>query len=548
MDYYLTALGWGAAVLQSLLYAALAPLLVGWVRKVKARLQNRRGASVLQPYRDLYKLLAKEARVAHTASPLFRAAPYVVFAATWMAASTVPLLAVDLPVAAVADIIVLVGLLALARVFLALAGMDVGTAFGGMGASREMLIGALAEPAMLMAVFTLTMTAHSTNLSSVIDHHLTDGFVLRPSYLFALGGLVLVTIAETGRIPVDNPATHLELTMIHEAMLLEYSGRHLALMEWAAQIKLLLYGTLIANVFLPWGIGQGFGAAALGVGLVAVLAKLAALGGPGSGRDGAGEDAALPCPGLPQSGAAAVAAGAAEPCDPGGGGMSLTLLPLLQQGVLVLAAIVLFLSFVLLAQTRLVSAIHAFAWQGALVAAVTTGGGSHRTLPSSLFLGALTLGLKALLIPWMLHRLVRRLELDRHTESLQSPTLVTMAAVALVIFSYWLVLPMIQEELTFTRNIVAISLAVVLIGLLMMVFRAQAVAQVLGFMSMENGLFLAAVSATGGMPLVVELGVAFDVLVAMVLFGVFFLQIRESIDSLDVDRLNRLSETGGDGQ
>ena len=190
---------------------------------------------MLQPYRDIYKLLAKEARVAHTASPLFRAAPYIVFVATWMAASTVPLLAVDLPVAAVADIIVLVGLLALARVFLALAGMDVGTAFGGMGASREMLIGALAEPAMLMAVFTLTMTAHSTNLSSVIDYHLNDGLVLRPSYLFALGGLVLVTIAETGRIPVDNPSTHLELTMIHEAMLLEYSGRHLALMEWAAR-------------------------------------------------------------------------------------------------------------------------------------------------------------------------------------------------------------------------------------------------------------------------------------------------------------------------
>jgi hydrogenase-4 component E len=228
--------------------------------------------------------------------------------------------------------------------------------------------------------------------------------------------------------------------------------------------------------------------------------------------------------------------------------MSLTLLSLLQQSVLVLAALVLFLSFVLLAQTRLISAIHAFAWQGALVAAVTTvvaaAGHSHHLY----FSAALTLALKALLIPWMLHRLARRLELDRHTDSLQSPTLVTMAAVALVIFSYWLVLPMIQEELTFTRNIAAISLAVVLIGLLMMVFRTQAVAQVLGFMSMENGLFLAAISATGGMPLVVELGVAFDVLVAMVLFGIFFLQIRTSIDSLDVDRLNRLSETGGNGE
>lgn len=131
---------------------------------------------------------------------------------------------------------------------------------------------------MLMAVFTLAMTAHSTNLSSVINHHLVDGFLLRPSYLFAFGGLVLVAIAETGRIPIDNPTTHLELTMVHEAMLLEYSGRHLALMEWAAQIKLILYGTLIANVFFPWGIGQEFSAAALGLGLAAVLAKLAAIG------------------------------------------------------------------------------------------------------------------------------------------------------------------------------------------------------------------------------------------------------------------------------
>lgn len=232
--------------------------------------------------------------------------------------------------------------------------------------------------------------------------------------------------------------------------------------------------------------------------------------------------------------------------------MSLTLLPILQQLVLVLAALVLFLSFVLLSQNRLISAIHAFAWQGALVAAVTTVVAATGQVPHLYFSAALTLALKALLIPWMMHRLVRRLELERHTESLQSPALVTMAAVALVIFSYWLVLPMIQAEQTFTRNIIAISLAVVLIGFLMMVFRTQAVAQVLGFMSMENGLFLAAVSATGGMPLVVELGVAFDVLVAMVLFGVFFLQIRESIDSLDVDRLNRLRETpteiSGEGQ
>jgi formate hydrogenlyase subunit 4 len=277
VDHLLTAAAWGAALLQALLCAALAPLLVGWIRKAKARLQNRRGAPVLQPYRDLHKLLLKEARVAHTASSLFRAAPYIVFVVTWLAAATVPLVAVSLPTAAVADIIVLVGLLALARFFLALAGMDVGTAFGGMGASREMLISALAEPAMLMAVFTLAMSAHSTNLTSVIDYQL-GAFALRPSFLFALGSLILVAVAETGRIPVDNPATHLELTMIHEAMLLEYSGRHLALMEWAAQLKLLLYGTLIANIFIPWGIARSFAPLDLGIGLVAIVLKLLALG------------------------------------------------------------------------------------------------------------------------------------------------------------------------------------------------------------------------------------------------------------------------------
>ena len=224
--------------------------------------------------------------------------------------------------------------------------------------------------------------------------------------------------------------------------------------------------------------------------------------------------------------------------------MNIEALSLLEQLMLVLASLVLFTSFVLLEQTRLVAAIHAFAWQGVLIAAVTTVTALTNDLPHLLFSALLTIVLKALLIPRMLHRLVRRLRLDRDVEPLRRPALTTLAAVALVIFSCWLVLPIVRAELIFTRNIVAVSLAVVLIGMLMMVVRRQAVAQVLGFMSMENGLFLAAVSATGGMPLVVELGVAFDVLVAMVLFGVFFFHIRESIDSLDVDRLNRLTEMG----
>ena len=226
----------------------------------------------------------------------------------------------------------------------------------------------------------------------------------------------------------------------------------------------------------------------------------------------------------------------------------MTQLPVLEQLMLVLAALALFTSFVLLEQAKLVAAIRAFAWQGALVAAVTTLVAANGQFTHLYFSALLTFGLKALLIPWMLHRLVRRLELDRHSQALRYPVLVNMAAVALVIFSYWLVLPIVQQELMFTRNMLAVSLALVLIGLLMMVFRQQAIAQVLGFMSMENGLFLAAVSATGGMPLVVELGVAFDVLVAMVLFGVFFFRIRESIDSLDVDRLNQLTESAENEQ
>lgn len=223
--------------------------------------------------------------------------------------------------------------------------------------------------------------------------------------------------------------------------------------------------------------------------------------------------------------------------------MNIEQLSHLQQAIFLFAALVLFTSFAVLAQARLISAIHAFAWQGGLVAAVTALVAAS-TDSAHLYISAvLTMALKALLIPWMLHRLVRRLELERHVETLQRFSLVLLAAAALVVFSYWVVLPIARIDVIATRNIIAISLAVVLIGLLMMVFRQQAVAQVLGFMSMENGLFLAAVSTTHGMPLVVELGVAFDVLVAMVLFGVFFLQIRESIESLDVDRLNRLSES-----
>jgi len=247
-------MNWLIAILQTVLFVTLAPLLAGWIKYCKCFLQNRRAPSLFQPYRDLWKLTHKQPVISEQASWLFIISPYIIFSATVLAATVIPLIAVDLPTAASADVIVLVGFFALSRFFLALAGLDVGTAFGGMGSSREMTISSLAEPAMLMAIFTLTMTASSTNLSSAIGYVLDQGVVLRPSFVFALFAMILVAIAETGRIPVDNPATHLELTMIHEAMILEYSGRHLALIEWASQLKLMLYGVLIANIFFLGGL------------------------------------------------------------------------------------------------------------------------------------------------------------------------------------------------------------------------------------------------------------------------------------------------------
>ncbi|MEX0852526.1 MAG: NADH-quinone oxidoreductase subunit H [Bauldia sp.] len=265
--------------LQMLVVLAVAPLLTGFVRKVKARLLRRRGPPLIQPYRDLLRLMRKEVVLADNASWLFRSVPYLVFAATWVAAALVPTFATGLMFSWSADLIAIIALLGSARFFLALAGMDVGTAFGGIGSSREVMIASLAEPAMIMIVFTLALVAGSTQLSTVAATLAASGVGLRVSLGLALVALILVAIAENGRIPVDNPATHLELTMVHEAMVLEYSGRHMAVIELAAALKLLLYMSLIACVFAPWTVAPvGAGAAAIAVGFVAWLAKLA-LGG-----------------------------------------------------------------------------------------------------------------------------------------------------------------------------------------------------------------------------------------------------------------------------
>jgi formate hydrogenlyase subunit 4 len=255
-------------LVQLLLVLALAPLLTGYIRWVKARLLRRQGPPIVQPYRDLLKLIRKEVVLAENASWLFRVAPYIIFATTLIAASLVPTFATGLIFSSAADLIAIVALLGAARFFLALAGLDIGTSFGGIGSSREMMIASLAEPAMLMFVFTLSLLAGSTQLSSVADFMQRPEVGLRVSLAMSLLALIMVAIAENGRIPADNPATHLELTMIHEAMILEYSGRHLAVIEAAASLKLLLYFSLIACVFAPWGLataGQDFGAFVIGL-------------------------------------------------------------------------------------------------------------------------------------------------------------------------------------------------------------------------------------------------------------------------------------------
>jgi formate hydrogenlyase subunit 4 len=270
---------WLTQILAVTAALAAAPLFLGWINQCRAWLQNRRAPSILLPYRGLHKLLRKDMLIAETASPLFRAAPYLVFSAMVTAAAIIPSAGTRLPFASAADAIALVGLFATARVFLSLAAMDIGTAFGTLGARREMMVGFLAEPALLMIIFVASLISATTALPVISERLATQGLHLSPSLAFSAVAFTMVLLAENARIPVDNPSTHLELTMIHEAMLLEYSARHLALMEWAAALKLFNYACIGFALFLPWGAAMGeAGPAALLVSLPLLALKLALAG------------------------------------------------------------------------------------------------------------------------------------------------------------------------------------------------------------------------------------------------------------------------------
>lgn len=269
----------GLGILSQLLaiFIALfgAPLLMGWVNQWRAWLQNRSGAGLLQPYRMLHKLFHKESVVADHASSLFRMAPYIVFGCMVLACAIIPTLSTDLPLSPAADAIALVGIFAVARVFISLAAMDIGTAFGSLGARREMLIGFLAEPALLAVLFTASLISHSTALTSIVEFLAHKEFAIYPSLAFAGIAFTMISFAENARVPVDNPATHLELTMIHEALILEYSGRHLALIEWAAALKLFAYSCMGLALFFPWGVAEADSPLALIFAIPALVLKLA---------------------------------------------------------------------------------------------------------------------------------------------------------------------------------------------------------------------------------------------------------------------------------
>jgi formate hydrogenlyase subunit 4 len=269
-----------AIILQTLLLLLLAPLVSGCIKNWKAKLQNRRGPRVWQVYLDIIKFLRKDMVISEHASWVFSVAPHVVFITALLVGLMVPMLTAQAPLSLFGGVLAIIGLLALGRFFLALGGLDPGSAFGGMGSSREMTLSAIAEPALMLAIFTVAITARSTDLSRIVAVELGPDFkLLNPAHLMAFAALFIVLLAETGRVPIDNPSTHLELTMIHEAMLLEYSGRYLAFMEWGASIKQLVLMTILANIFLPVGLSTDGSAASVGLAFGVFLLKILALCG-----------------------------------------------------------------------------------------------------------------------------------------------------------------------------------------------------------------------------------------------------------------------------
>ncbi len=265
-------------IIQFLTIIVLAPLLTGIMRKIKAITQKRTGSSIFQTYFDLLKLIRKDEVISEESSWIFRFSPWIIFSSTLLVAFFVPIFSVYSPLGMGADIILVIGLFALSRFFLMLAGLDVSSAFGGIGVSREMMISSLTEPALFLVLFTIAVTFGATNIETIVSHAAESSIMISASLLFSLFGFFIIVMAETGKLPFDNPATHLELTMVHEAMILEFSGKSLALIELSQSIKQILLLSLLINIFIPWGLSTTFSISAIIIGLLVFLLKMISLG------------------------------------------------------------------------------------------------------------------------------------------------------------------------------------------------------------------------------------------------------------------------------
>jgi formate hydrogenlyase subunit 4 len=264
-------------IIQGLVIILLSPLIIGIMQKTKARTQKRIGANILQPYYDIMKLIKKDEVVSDQSSWIFRACPWINFISLATTAFFIPMFLAYSPFGLAGDLLLVVGLFALARFFTMLAGLDVASAFGGLGSSREMMISALLEPALFLTIFVVALTYGGTNLSTVVTAVSGAPLLPHPQLIFAAIAMFVIVMGETGRLPFDNPSTHLELTMVHEAMILEYSGKSLALIEWSQAIKLLILLTLVVNIFVPWGISSSITITTLGIGFVSLVAKVSLL-------------------------------------------------------------------------------------------------------------------------------------------------------------------------------------------------------------------------------------------------------------------------------
>lgn len=521
-----------------------APLVIGMTRQVRARWEGRAGAGLLQPWRDLLKQLGKQQITPAGTTIVFAAAPVIVAGTTLLIAAIAPLVATGSPLDPSADLFAVVGLLFLGTVALTLAGIDTGTSFGGMGASREITIAALVEPTILLAVFALSIPAGSANLgalvASTIDH---PGHVVSLAGVLAFVALVIVIVAETGRLPVDNPATHLELTMVHEAMVLEYAGPRLALVEWAAGMRLTVLLALLANLFLPWGIA-GAAPTALDVltGVVAVAAKVAILA-----ERSRCSSPNCDCSGYPNCWPARFC----WPCSrsppptssrwgregPAMSNANFSILVDFAAGGLVLASVLIVWRRDLRAIVRLL------AWQGAALAAIPLLRGIRDNDRALIAVGIAVLALRALVLPWLLARAVgAEAAAQREATPLVNTASSLLITAGLTLTAFAITQPVVNLEPGVTINAVPAAFAVVLIALFVMTTRLHAVSQAAGFLMLDNGIAATAFLLTAGVPLIVELGASLDVLFAVIVIGVLTGRLRRIFGDADLDKLRELRD------